>query len=133
MKKEIAGFETRVEGNALLLSRGALRELLAGRPVLDLLGEGEKAVEGRRLHTVLELPGGGRAVVRHYTHGGLLRKLTGDRFAGSERFFEEVRVAEHLRAEGVNTPEVVGLIVLTGKLGFRRGMLITRMIDVKRT
>jgi tRNA A-37 threonylcarbamoyl transferase component Bud32 len=94
-----------------------------------LLGEGEKAVEGRRSHSVLRLPDGGRAVVRHYMHGGILKKITGDRFAGSERFFEEIRVSEHLRSSGVNTPEVLGLLVQAGKLGFRRGALVTRMVE----
>jgi tRNA A-37 threonylcarbamoyl transferase component Bud32 len=129
LKREIAGFETRREGNMLLLARGALRELLAGRPVSDLLAGSKETVEGRRTHSVVELPGGTRAVVRHYTHGGLLRKVTSDRFAGSERFFTEVRVSEHLRRRGVNTPEVLGLLVQAGKLGFRRGALVTRMVE----
>ena len=128
LKAEIEGFETRSEGNMLLLSRGALREFMAGRPVSDILGEGKEAVEGRRMHTVLDLPGGTRAVVRHYVHGGLLRKVTGDRFASSERFFREVRVSEHLRANGVDTPEVLGLLVQAGKLGFCRGALATKMV-----
>jgi tRNA A-37 threonylcarbamoyl transferase component Bud32 len=129
LKTEIPGFEMRSEGSELVISRGEFGEFLATQPVSDLLAGGTGAVEGRKVHTVVDLPGGARAVVRHYTHGGLLRKLTGDRFAGSERFFEEVRVSEHLRARGVNTPEVLGLVVTAGKLGFRRGMLITRMVE----
>jgi tRNA A-37 threonylcarbamoyl transferase component Bud32 len=129
LKTQIAGFESRTEGNMLLLSRGPLAELMVARPVSDLLSRGEGAVEGRRSHTVLNLPGGGRAVVRHYIHGGVLRGITGDRFAGSERFFEEIRASEHLRAQGVNTPEVLGLLVQAGRLGFRRGALVTRMLE----
>ena len=129
MGLETAGFETRTEGNTLLLSRGPLSEFMAARPVSDLLVSSENVVEGRKSHTILNLPAGTRAVVRHYVHGGILRKLTGDRFAGSERFLEEVRVSEHLRAKGVNTPEVLGLLVQVGKLGFRRGALVTRMIE----
>ncbi len=129
MKTQVAGFETRREGNILLLARGVLREFMAGRPASDLLGEGKEAVEGRRMHTILELPDGTRAVVRHYLHGGLLRKVTGDRFARSERFFDEIRASEHLRACGVNTPEVLGLLVQVGKLGFCRGALATRMVE----
>lgn len=129
MKTQMAGFESRTEENMLFLSRSALTELMAARPVSDILTRGENAVEGRRSHTVLNLPGGGRAVVRHYTHGGVLRKITGDRFAGSERFFDEIRASEHLRAKGVNTPEVLGLLVQAGKLGFRRGALVTRMVE----
>ena len=128
MKTEIEGFETRSEGNMLLHCRGELAGFMKGRPLSDLLGEGEKAVEGRRMHTVLELPGGASAVVRHYVHGGLLRKVTGDRFASSERFFREVRVSEHLRKNGVDTPEVLGLLVQGGRLGFCRGALATRMV-----
>jgi tRNA A-37 threonylcarbamoyl transferase component Bud32 len=129
LKTEIPGFETRKEGGTLLLTRGPLTEYMAGRPAADLAGEARDTVEGRRIHTVLELPGEARAVVRHYVHGGLLRKVTGSRYAGSERFFEEIRVSEHLRASGVNTPEVLGLFIQTGKLGFCRGALVTRMVE----
>jgi tRNA A-37 threonylcarbamoyl transferase component Bud32 len=102
---------------------------MAARPVSDLLVKSENVVEGRKSHSVLNLPAGARAVVRHYIHGGILRKITGDKFAGSERFLDEIRASEHLRAQGVNTPEVLGLLVQTGKLGFRRGALVTRMIE----
>jgi tRNA A-37 threonylcarbamoyl transferase component Bud32 len=129
LKKEMAGFEKRKEGNILLVMRGALKEFLSQRPVADLLAEGQESVEGRRTHAVVELTGETRAVVRYYTHGGLLRKVTRDRFAGSERFFDEVRVSEHMREQGVNTPEVLGLVVQAGKLGFCRGALVTRMVE----
>jgi tRNA A-37 threonylcarbamoyl transferase component Bud32 len=129
LKTEIAGFESRAEGNMLLLSRGPLAQLMAARPISDILAKGENAVEGRKSHTILNLSEGARAVVRHYTHGGILRKITGDRFAGSERFLDEIRASEHLRTVGVNTPEVLGLLVQAGKLGFRRGALVTRMIE----
>lgn len=129
MKTEIAGFETHREGRTILLVRGALKEMVARSGITGLLREGGPTVEGRRGHAVLDLPGGGRAVVRHYVHGGLLRKVTGSTFAGSERFFREVRVSEHLRAHGVNTPEVLGLLVQAGRLGLSRASLVTRMIE----
>lgn len=129
MKTDLAGFETHREGDMLLLSRGTLSEFMSGRPFTDLASSGENVVEGRRSHTILDMPDSGKAVVRHYVHGGLLRKVTGERFAGSRRFLDEVRVSEHLRACGVNTPEVLGLLVHAGKLGFCRGALVTRMVE----
>jgi len=136
LAREIEGFEIIREGNILLAARGALREALARKSLSDLLAGAGESVEGRQPHTVVELPGGIKAVVRHYTHGGLLRKVTGDRFVGSERFFDEVRVSGHLRKQGINTPEVLGLIIQAAPQGLfqewlrhRRGALVTRMVE----
>jgi len=129
---EMPGFQTRRAGNCLLLTRGPLSDLLASGSVLGLLTGGQQSgssVEGRRSHAVIDLPGGGKAVARHYAHGGLLRSLTGDRFFGAGRFASEVRVSEHLRARGVNTPEVLGLLVRFAPFGFCRGHIVTRMVE----
>jgi len=126
---KLPGFDERREGNSLLFARSELAEYMTSRPLEDLLLKGEEVVLGRRSHSIINLPGASRAVVRYYVHGGLFRKVTGDRFAGSERFFEEVRVSEHLRSHNVNTPEVLGLLIQAGKLGFKRGALVTRMVE----
>ena len=59
----------------------------------------------RRLHELwLD---GERLVVRRFSHGGLLRWLTGTRFLDAERPFREILLAERLRAAGLPTPVVV--------------------------
>ncbi len=66
----------------------------------------ESDVAGRRPLAALEW-GGERLLVRRFTHGGLARWLTGRRYLRAERPFEELALAEALRARGVATPEVV--------------------------
>ncbi|HVS16978.1 MAG TPA: lipopolysaccharide kinase InaA family protein, partial [Planctomycetota bacterium] len=46
-------------------------------------------------------------LVRRFHHGGLLRWLTGVRFASPRRPFDEWRLQAHLRELGVPTPAVV--------------------------
>ncbi|MCA8981443.1 MAG: hypothetical protein H6831_15820 [Planctomycetes bacterium] len=46
-------------------------------------------------------------VVRRFSHGGLLRWLTGVRFLDAERPFRELILSESLRRAGIRTPRVV--------------------------
>jgi len=48
----------------------------------------------------------GRILVRHFTHGGLLRCLTGRRFRDARRPFVELALSAWLAANGVDTPPV---------------------------
>ena len=66
----------------------------------------ETDLVGRRRLLELRLAGE-RLVVRRFTHGGLLRWLTGTRFLDAERPFREILLSERLRAQGLPTPEVV--------------------------
>lgn len=57
---------------------------------------------------LFELPTSqGDFVVRRFSHGGLLRFATGERFLDPDRPFRELALAHDLRAAGVPTPEVV--------------------------
>lgn len=57
---------------------------------------------------LFELEAGGRRfVVRRFSHGGLLRWLTGERFLDPERPFRELRLASELSERGIPTAEVV--------------------------
>lgn len=51
--------------------------------------------------------GGRRLLLRRFSHGGLLRGLTGDRFRDPGRPFAELRLSEWLRERGICTPRVV--------------------------
>lgn len=49
---------------------------------------------------------GRRLLLRRFSHGGLLRGLTGERFRDPDRPFAELRLSEWLRHAGVRTPRV---------------------------
>jgi tRNA A-37 threonylcarbamoyl transferase component Bud32 len=61
---------------------------------------------GRRQLGELVLDGE-RLLVRRFTHGGLLRWLTGERFLDAERPFREILLSARLRGAGLRTPEIV--------------------------
>jgi 3-deoxy-D-manno-octulosonic acid kinase len=67
-----------------------------------------RTMHGRAPVYAAPLPtGGGRVVVRHSRHGGLLAPLTGDRFVRPSRAGVELAAALRLAAAGVRTPELV--------------------------
>jgi len=68
------------------------------------------------------------AVVRHYRRGGIMGPFLRDYYVGQGRFFQEVRVSEWARSQGVPTAEV--LAMRSERKGFclHRGDLITREI-----
>ncbi|MFN0007412.1 MAG: lipopolysaccharide kinase InaA family protein [Planctomycetota bacterium] len=56
---------------------------------------------------LLELPTpAGMFLIRRFSHGGLLRFLTGERFHDASRPFRELAAAASLARAGVNTPQV---------------------------
>jgi tRNA A-37 threonylcarbamoyl transferase component Bud32 len=69
-----------------------------------------------------------RCIVRHYTHGGLLRRVLGDRFLLSSRPFREMRITEEIRDRGLPTVEVLAALRHPVWGLFCRGELITREI-----
>jgi len=95
-------------------SRGVLavrRELLADLASagfgLDSDGSAVASTLGGR-NPLLELRAGAHdLLVRRFTHGGLLRWLTGRRFLDPERPFVEAQLSEQLLAAGFRTPQVV--------------------------
>jgi len=71
-----------------------------------------RPLSGRGVAWSAVLPGGGgRMVVRHNRHGGLLAGLTGDRFLAPTRAPYELGVALRLAAAGIETPEVLAYVV----------------------
>lgn len=69
-----------------------------------------------------------RFVVRHYAHGGLLRRLLGDRFFLGSRPFREMMITEEIRKRGIPTVHVVAALCHRGWGPFYRGELITEEI-----
>lgn len=70
-----------------------------------------------------------RFVVRRFSHGGLLRWLTGARFLDAERPFRELVLADALRRAGFDTPRVVAARARRSKAGGWRLDLVTRRIE----
>lgn len=101
---DATGFSLDSDGNAL-------RSELGGRNALALLRSGADEF-----------------LLRRFTHGGLLRWLTGRRFADPERPFVEARLSEQLRAAGIRTPQVVAARALRSGAGAWRLDLLTRRV-----
>lgn len=77
------GFGPEVDG------RLAASELSGRQPLQEIHGDGQ------------------RLILRRFSHGGLLRWLTGHRFRDPGRPFRELLLADFLRRVGVGTPQVV--------------------------
>jgi tRNA A-37 threonylcarbamoyl transferase component Bud32 len=85
-------------------------------------------LSGRR--PMLELEAGGESlVVRRFSHGGLARWLTGERYLDPERPFRELILSDSLRRAGIPSPLVVAARARpAGLLGWRLD-LVTRRIE----
>ena len=69
-------------------------------------------LQGRAPVYVAPLPRGGpTVVVRHARHGGMLARVTGDRFPGATRAPRELALSTRLSALGVPTPTIVAYAV----------------------
>lgn len=69
-----------------------------------------------------------RIVVRHNQHGGLLARLTGDRFLAPTRAPLELENARRLAEAGVATPEVIAIVRYPAGGPFERSDVATREI-----
>jgi tRNA A-37 threonylcarbamoyl transferase component Bud32 len=72
----------------------------------------------------------GILLVRRFSHGGLLRGLTGSRFGEPARPFRELCVSAALAANGVRTPEVVAARARRARgFGWRLDLVTQRVED----
>ncbi len=127
----IAGFGRVVAGRAWLLVRQGFEEV--ARLLVDAWeGWAEEWIGGGRApHPVVALPDGGRAVVRRFRRGGMVRHFNRDRYFGGDRAEEELRATEAARAGGVRAPEVIAAGRSAAFPGYR-AMIATRLIpDVR--
>jgi hypothetical protein len=125
-----AGYEVESSARAWL----ALRRDVA--PVLRALGYGPEsdvpavasALTGRK--PLLEITAGADVfLVRRFTHGGLLRVLTGARFSDPERPFRELCLADRLQRAGIRTPEVVAARAQAFAGGGYKLEVVTRRVE----
>ncbi len=68
-------------------------------------------------------------LVRRFSHGGLLRWITGRRFLDPSRPFRELLLAERLRALGIRTPEIVAARAVRATLGWELDLVTRRVPD----
>ncbi len=123
-----AAMETRA---GFLVVRDDVREplvriLLAASPEFV---DGEPLTRsGRGATWSIVLDGGGRAVLRWYRRGGLLRHVMRDRYFGwRPRPLLELQITAAARGRGIDVPEVLGARV-DRVMGGYRGAIVTREI-----
>lgn len=73
-----------------------------------------------------------RFVVRRFHHGGMLRWVTGHRFADPQRPFRELSLSVRLRELGVATPEVIAARARRAAVGGWILDLVTRRVEEAR-
>ena len=125
------GFEKAAPGPGLtmLAARGLTDAGLAAQILAPGGGAPARHV-GRAEIRSLTLPDGGVALVRPYRHGGVLRRLTRDRFVSRPpRPFVELAVTAAARDRGVATVEVLAALVAWGPGPWYRGWLVTRELE----
>jgi hypothetical protein len=99
-----------------LLLRDEYKTLLLAQGIDDLetflkkSGQVSHYHKGRTLHPCISLEGDKRMVVRQYSHGGLLRAITGNVYCLGARSFRELVLTEHIRSVGIPTIPPIGAI-----------------------
>ena len=131
LKELPAGYEL-LEGTigVLAVAQAVRGELLAagfgpdGGEVLEA-----SDLSGRTRLDRLPLANGGQAVVRRFTHGGLARVVTGERYADPQRPFWELVLASRLAAAGVDTVEVLAARAIRRKPFGWQLAVVTRRLE----
>ncbi len=108
-----------------LLAAGLLR-IAAAPPSASSSGP-----TGRAPHARIHVSGGADVIVRRYRHGGLLARLTGDRFLSSDRFKNEFEIGRDAWARGVPTARPVA-VGWRSSGPFHRGFIATLAIPSAR-
>ena len=109
-------FSLTKKGKTVLLLKEEYRDLLLRQGIEDIEGflqrnrQVSHYLEGRTSHPSVSLADGIRIVFRHYTHGGLLGAILGDRFLSGSRSFQELALTEEVRSCGIPTVQPVGAL-----------------------
>jgi 3-deoxy-D-manno-octulosonic acid kinase len=111
-----ASFSLIQKGKISLLLREEYKALLLAQGIGDLRTFLKKSREtaqyhkGRTLHPCIPLEDDKRMVLRQYSHGGLLRAITGNLYFLGARSFRELALTEEIRSCGIPTPPPIGAI-----------------------
>lgn len=111
-----ASFSLIEKGRVSLLLKDEYKYLLLDQGIDDLSTFLKKSsqtahyLKGRTLHPSIPLGDGKRMVFRQYSHGGLLRAITGNLYFFGERSFRELALAEAIRSCGIPTIPTIGAV-----------------------
>ena len=120
------------KGKASLLLKDDYKDVLLKRGIDDLgtflkkTSQTPHYHEGRIPHPSFALENGKRMVLRQYSHGGLIRAITGNLYFFGARSFQELAITEEIRSCGIPTIEPIGAIhQVAGFPLFYRAYLLT--------
>ena len=129
-------FDAIVRGPYVIISRGVISEAQA-TTLVQLLRAGcdapvPTALGGRSHACVYTVEGLGRVFVKHYSHGGLLRSVTGGRFLGSGpvRSQVEFEMLERVRSVGVSAPRPIAMMK-RGSLLYNTWLVMEELVDAR--
>ena len=121
-RAEVVALHAAVEAVREALRAGSLYAYAQAHP-------DARPLVGRATAYAVPLPaGGGRVVVRHSRHGGLLAPLTGDRFLAPTRAPAELEASLRLTSAGVPTPALVAYALYPAGPLLRRADVVTREV-----
>ena len=124
--------------NTFLILRDDYKDLLLREGIEDIEAyirrnlEKSTVLQGRTLHPSIPIGNEKRMVIRQYSHGGLLRGLTGSLYFSGSRSFEELALTEEIRSSGIPTIQPIGAIHQTVIPPFYRAYLLSLEIPEAR-
>jgi 3-deoxy-D-manno-octulosonic acid kinase len=104
------------KGKVSLLLKEEYKNLLLQQGIDDIKSFLEKSrqishtLKGRMPHPSIPLMDEKRAVLRQYSHGGLLRAITDNLYLFGSRSFRELVITEEIRSRGIPTIQSIGAI-----------------------
>jgi len=104
------------KGKVSLLLKEEYKTLLLEQGIDDLktfikkTSQTSRYLKGRTPHPSIPLEDGKRMVLRQYSHGGLLRAITGNLYFFGARSFRELMLTEEIRSCGIPTISSIGAI-----------------------
>ncbi len=104
------------KGKVLLLLKDEYKDVLLKQGIGDLKTFLRKSrqtshyLKGRTPHPSIPFEDGKRMVLRQYSHGGLLRAITGNLYFFGARSFRELALTEEIRSCGIPTVPSIGAI-----------------------
>ncbi len=120
------------KGKVFALLKDGYKDLLLKQGIDDIKtfleknSQTSRYYEGRTLHPSIPLGDGKRMVLRQYSHGGLLRAITGNLYCFAARSFRELAITEEIRSCGIPTIKPIGAIhLVTGFPPFYQAYLLT--------
>jgi serine/threonine protein kinase len=104
------------KGKVLVLLKDGYKDVLLKQEITDLKAFLKKSSQtshyykGRTPHPSIPLEDGKKMVLRQYSHGGLLRAITGNLYFSGARSFKELSLTEEIRSCGIPTIPPIGAI-----------------------